>query len=59
MNAIDILLLLALAAALGLALRRVIRQRRSGGCGCGCPGCTKARPACGGPHATRTPHRPG
>ncbi len=42
MNAADIAILAAIAVALFFAVRRVRKNRRTGGCGCGCDGCTKS-----------------
>ena len=39
MNLWDILILFAVAAGLFCAVRKVRKNRRSGGCGCGCEGC--------------------
>ncbi|MBQ4436462.1 MAG: FeoB-associated Cys-rich membrane protein [Clostridia bacterium] len=42
MNIWDILILAAVAIAVFFALRKVWKNKRSGGCGCGCEGCTKS-----------------
>ena len=42
MNVWDIVILAVVAAALFLAVRKVRRNRRTGGCGCGCEGCSKS-----------------
>ena len=48
MNVWDIVILALVAAALFFAVRKVRKNRRTGGCGCGCAGCTKSA-QCGRP----------
>ena len=35
----DLIILALVAVAVLFAVRRIVRQRRSGGCGCGCADC--------------------